>query len=155
MGVTGRYEYTSTYGVPQKSIELFLKVFFWISSKRKQILKRVVRKKVLCYCVDAHFFENTFKTTAPNTAPQKSESLITQWQWGFHEKIVRSGADLNRCSSFCRAEPNHSATRPILKKLERKTIQVFKFSKRITAPVQHKHALRFLLKVGCVYLLLL
>jgi hypothetical protein len=55
------------------------------------------------------------ETLSPLQSPLKlktPESLDYQGVQGFR---MRSRADSNRCSSFCRAEPSHSATGPFFR----------------------------------------
>jgi uridine phosphorylase len=48
----------------------------------------------------------------PTTLTRKKNRIAASLDWQFGNFLWRSKADSNRCSSFCRAEPSHSAIRP-------------------------------------------
>ena len=58
--------------------------------------------------------EKQLQSRARSSAKLRKRKKLTQESALFS----RSRADSNRCRSFCRAQPSHSATRPINSKLE-------------------------------------
>ena len=82
--------------------------------------QKVQCRGALAHHLKLHFFAYRLATYAP----QKTKKSTT------HQVVLlRSEADSNRCSSFCRAVPSHSAIRPAFRSAN---IQTFFFSAKFT-----------------------
>ena len=69
----------------------------------------------LGYTIGKHFGKKVGDFTKSATA-STMQLLETENVWNFYSKhlpILRSRADSNRCTRFCRPLPSHSATRPV------------------------------------------